>query len=174
MQPNPPCGMAAKTCSSASAPAGRSLRCIRTVLERNRSRVPVCAHHENADAGQRPGADHRARQAARAYAASAVAWVDLVAVLDLEGGRQAGRIGIELQGPLRYGLAPPRPSATAAASPEPGRCGSDPASWTAGDCDLPACAATAVRLGGSGLPAFGLPGPVRRHERQSCEPIATL
>jgi len=39
--PKPPCGIASHTCSSTSIPARSSARCIRTLLERNRSRVPV-------------------------------------------------------------------------------------------------------------------------------------
>jgi hypothetical protein len=37
--PKPACGMASKMCSSASTPAASSLRCIRTVLDKNRCEV---------------------------------------------------------------------------------------------------------------------------------------
>lgn len=38
----PPWGMASKTCNSVFTPAFRKARCILTVFDRNRSRVPVC------------------------------------------------------------------------------------------------------------------------------------
>ena len=39
---NPPCGIASNTCRTAIKPAVRNLRCMRTVLNRNKLRVPAC------------------------------------------------------------------------------------------------------------------------------------
>ena len=68
---NPPCGIASRTWSSASTSAARSARCMRTVLERNRSRVPACRNVGGNPLSRRTAATGtgRARSWSPAYSA---------------------------------------------------------------------------------------------------------